>query len=53
MNRDMVERVAAAFNGGSYPNAYAKQLTERNIVKALAALTEKDLKLLLNDLTPT
>lgn len=53
MNREMVERLALALNGGSFTNDYQKKHCVRQVVEMLAALTEADLVALLKEKTGT
>lgn len=49
MDKELIERLALAFNGGSFANEYSRDWTIRNIINAVASLTREDLLKLLGE----
>lgn len=47
---ELIERMATAFNGGSFANEYAKRDTVRKLVRTLYALKPDDLEILRKEL---
>jgi hypothetical protein len=42
IDKEMIERLAIAGNGGSFANEYAKQYAVRILVKTIFAMTDSD-----------